>query len=131
MARRVVVYEGGTYTSDTNNTANTIVERDGNKAIPGDVLSAAKQLIIGAVADFKGKAVSASENVDSSVTFYEVDATAADVELTLPPVGTVPGRVFILQKQDSSGHAARFKGNGGIENIDGANLKATTTQYGV
>ncbi len=126
--RRVNIYDGGTYPSDTANTASTIVERDPSKAIPADILNAVKQLIIGGVVDVKGVAVSASQAVDASATFYEVDATAAIVELTLPPVGTVPGRVFVLQKLDSSGNAARFKGNG-AEQIDGASTKATTTQY--
>jgi hypothetical protein len=127
-SRRVIVYEGGTYTSSTANDANTIVERDNSKAIPADILNAVKQLIVGGVLDVKGVAVTASQPVDASATFYEGDATAGAIVLTLPPVATVIGRVFVTTKTDAGGNAVGFKGSGS-ENIDGANTKNTTTQF--
>lgn len=80
-----------------------------------------------------GAAISASTTLTaSSPGWSEVDATAAEVDLTLPAVSTVPGQIFELVKIDSSGHAAKFvaAGSDPLNGSAGGNV-STTTQWGV
>jgi hypothetical protein len=59
---------------------------------------------------------------------YSCDATSAAFAATLPPAATVPGRVYVFKKIDSSGNAVTVTGNG-AETIDGSNTVALSTQW--
>lgn len=56
------------------------------------------------------------------------DATSGAITATLPSAASAAGREYVIKKKDSSANAVTLKGNGS-ELIDGANTKATTTQY--
>lgn len=130
MSRRLIVYNGTVVDSTDSNTASTVMERDSNKKTNVSTINVGTELQIDGTMAWEPVAKTASATVDSTVTLYEVDATSALVELTLPAVATVrPGTMFFATKTDSGGNAVKFKGSGGTENINGTNLLSTTTQY--
>lgn len=54
------------------------------------------------------------------------DATAAPVNITLPPISQTLGRILFFKKMDVSANAVTASGDA---NIDGAATLSTTTQY--
>lgn len=56
------------------------------------------------------------------------NATGGVVSVNLPAAASVPGRVLVLKKTDSSGNAARFVASG-AETIDGSATLSISTQY--
>lgn len=67
-------------------------------------------------------------SLEADVFLVRVDATAADVTVTLPPAASFPGRQVYIKKIDAGANAAILDGNGS-ETIDGVSNKSTTTQY--
>lgn len=128
MSDAILIYNGTTQNGDPNNTANAYVKRNADKSVNvGQVNSSGTLNGNGLV--ITGKAASASATLDTTAGNIEVDATAAIVNLTLPPVATCADQIFELIKIDSSGHAANFVPNG-AELINGANSAlGTSTQW--
>lgn len=79
-------------------------------------------------------AIRTSSAAATTLTLSDVmvvcDATSGAITATLPSAASAAGREFIVKKKDSSANAVTLKGNG-AELIDGANTKATTTQYAI
>src|SRR5947209_3808526 len=50
--------------------------------------------------------------LDATATFWPFDATGGALAPALPPAGTVTGRVYAVQKVDSSGNAVTVAANG-------------------
>ena len=126
---RLINFDGGIVNSDTGNSNNSVVERDGAGNIAVNTANVASLANTGGPS-LGGLAVSASTTATTANTFHEVNASAAAVIITLPPVATVPNQIFSLVKTDSSANAASYKGSG-TETINGANTQSTTTQWGV
>ena len=68
--------------------------------------------------------------VDESIkkTFLFIDATAAEVGITLPDATTVPYRTYSFLKIDTSGNAAVFSGSAG-QLIDGVATNSLANAY--
>lgn len=71
-------------------------------------------------------------SADTTATFADeclfVDATSANVTVTLPPVADARGREILVKKIDSSGHTVTIDGDGS-ETIDGATTKVLSSQW--
>ena len=77
-------------------------------------------------------AIRSSSAASITLTLNDVtvvcDATSGAITATLPTAASAAGREYVIKKKDASANAVTLKGNG-AELIDGANTKATTTQY--
>ncbi len=63
--------------------------------------------------------ITSNETADADETFYNIDATAADVTLTLPPLTGLDGRAYFIRKSDSSDNSAIVDADGS-ETINGS-----------
>jgi hypothetical protein len=57
-----------------------------------------------------------------------VDATDGALTVTLPAAGSLPGKVFVVKKVDSSANAVTIDADGS-EEIDGATTESLASQY--
>lgn len=64
----------------------------------------------------------------SHVGMFNVDCTAADIDMDLPPAADNPGRIIVLRKSDASGNSVNINPDGS-ETINGAALSAIAGQY--
>lgn len=79
--------------------------------------------------------VNASTTIDtvltssSTKTVYDINATAANVTLTLPDAATVPGRMYFISVSGNPGtHYARINATGG-DDINANNYLVSTDQW--
>lgn len=70
----------------------------------------------------------ANYTVVSTDSLILIDATSANVTVTLPTAANSTGAVYTVKKIDSSGNSVIVDGNGS-ETIDGAANATTSTQY--
>lgn len=72
--------------------------------------------------------LTSNTTLDSTYGVVLVDASGGAVTITLPPISTRLGRIYIVKKIDSSGNSVTIDGDAS-ETIDGSTTKAKSTQY--
>jgi hypothetical protein len=115
---QLLLFSGGVFGSDSQPSANTVVERDSNGAMWGAGVNGNSYVAAGGL--YVSKATyTAAATVSTTVTVAECNATTAAFTLTLPPASASADQFFIIIKTDSSGHLVTIAG-GGSDTINGA-----------
>lgn len=131
MARQLVVYNGTVYTSDSQNTAGAIVERDSNGNIYGSELIASETLQSNGALIVENVSYSAAATLSANTTIVKASAASGAFTLTLPPAASSEGLVYVILKTDSTANVVTVKGNG-AELINAANTyTGLSAQYNV
>ena len=90
--------------------------------VPVSTLSVVGSLSVTTVTKSANYTASSSDNV------ILVSTSGGAVTITLPAVGSVPGREYVIKKTDNSGNVVTIQGNG-TDNIDGNNTATVSIQY--
>jgi hypothetical protein len=110
MSDSLIAYNSAAVPGDTNNTAGAYVKRGSDKSINvGQVngtIAAFQSMLLGVSASITGAATATA-----GYTLVLCDATSGAFNLTLPPIASSVGQVYLIAKTDSSGNAVTVKGN--------------------
>jgi hypothetical protein len=130
MAQSAIPISNKNILVDTAATANAICQRDANGDTLDRIVNASKALVSGGYVQEAQVTITATQALDDTATTWFVDATAANVNITLPSASSagMPGRRLSFMKVDSGVHSMTTTPNGS-EKINGASSKTTSTQY--
>jgi len=108
-------------------TPGTAVRRDsqGNIVV---VQASASELKSTGTVTLKRTAKTSVFTAGTDGYYYACDATSAAFAANLPPAATVPNRIYVFKKIDSSGNAVTVTANG-AETIEGSGTVALSSQW--